>query len=129
MKYTTMILVAIVLLSVSFASMTKMYIGSENDQVIVGIESLAANVDGGAGMEIRTYFRKNGIMVNDEEYGALEGKTKYILTAAGKSEAGSIIKLQREIVYAFNPEIQAFDFSGKNIIQTGYGKGTGVLYQ
>ena len=31
----------IILVAVSFASMTKIYIGNENDQVIIGIETIA----------------------------------------------------------------------------------------
>jgi len=65
-----------ILLSLVSASMTKMYIGSENDQVIVGIESIAANVDGAVGLDLRTFFRKNGIIVDNIEYGSVPGRTQ-----------------------------------------------------
>ena len=123
-----LLILCLFMIGVSFASMTKMYIGSENDQVIIGIESLAVNVDGAVGLDLRTFFRKNGIMVEGVEYGAVPGKTQYDLLLAGKNEAGTIAKIHRIWAYNLDEQTNQLYVTGKTSIGMGYGEGGYLLY-
>lgn len=129
LKLILIIGIAVLQTNLLTASMTKMYIGNENDQLIVGIESFTANVDGGGGLEIRTYFRKNGIVVNGDEYGSIPGKTKYTLLLAGKNEEGSILKLRKNFIFTANEYTNSYEYSGNFQTELGAGKGIYILYQ
>lgn len=118
----------LVFLSLASASMTKMYIGSENDQVIIGIEALSANVDGAVGLDLRTFFRKNGIVVDGIEYGSIPGKTQYNFLLAGKNEEGTILKVSRMWAYTLDEQTHQMALSGKTSIGLGYGQGGFLLY-
>lgn len=122
------IIILILLITVSFASMTKLYIGNENDQVIIGIETIAANVDGGVGLDLRTFFRKNGIMVNGVEYGSVPGKTQYNFMLAGKTEDGAIAKFHRIWAYNIDEETNQMYLTAKTSLGVGYGQGEYLLY-
>lgn len=119
---------SLIIMSLASASMTKMYIGSENDQVIIGIEALAANVDGAVGLDLRTFFRKNGIVVDGIEYGSIPGKTQYSFLLAGKNEEGAMLKLGRKWAYTLDEQTHQMSLSGKTSIGVGYGEGGYLLY-
>lgn len=118
----------LIILSLASASISKIYIGSENDQVIIGIETLATNVDGAVGLDLRTFFRKNGIIVDGTEYGSVPGKTQYNFLLAGKNEDGSMLKLSRQWAYTIDEQTNQMALSGKTSIGVGYGQGGYLLY-
>lgn len=118
----------LVIASLASASMTKMYIGSENDQVIIGIEALAANVDGAVGLDLRTFFRKNGIIVDGVEYGSIPGKTQYSFLLAGKNDEGTMLKINRTWAYTLDEQTHQMALSGKTSLGIGYGQGGYLLY-
>ena len=122
------LIMLILLVAVSFASMTKIYIGNENDQVIIGIETIAANVDAGVGLDLRTFFRKNGIMVNGVEYGSVPGKTQYNFMLAGKTEDGTIAKFHRIWAYNIDESTNQMFVTAQTSLGIGYGKGGYLLY-
>ena len=122
------IIILVILTSISLANMTKMYLGNEDGQVIVGIESFASNQDAGVGMEIRTYFRRAGIVVHGTEYGAKPNRTKYTFTAAGVNEEGTIGRFHRNITYTMNEGMFYYDVDSYNTFEIGYGKGPNLAY-
>ena len=102
---------------------TKMYIGNENDQFIVGIESLVGDVDAAAGLEIRTYFAKTGLVINGIEYGSMPGKTVYTATVGGKDESGTFLKYKHNWEYS----LDNINTLAPNSIELGYGAGPNIL--
>ena len=116
------VLVAVALLANGFAD-TKMYIGNENDQFIVGIESAVCDVDAAVGMEIRTYFAKKGIVINDIEYGAMPGKTVYTTMVGGKTSDGAFARYKHNWEYS----LLGTDGLAANAIEVGYGQGPNIL--
>lgn len=129
MRKYYLVLILVILLSFSFASMSKLYIGNEDGQVIVGIESIAKNIDGAAGLEIRTYFRKNGINVNGQEYGAAPAKTKYRFILAGKNrENNGLIRYERYTTYTKDLYANSHTVERKSSISLGAGQGGYLLY-
>lgn len=119
----------VIIISLASASMTKMYIGSENDQVIIGIEALAANVDGAVGLDLRTFFRKGGMIIDGVEYGSAPGKTQYNFMLAGKTEDGTILKINRVWAYTLDEQTNQLALTGNTSIGIGCGKGGYLLYQ
>lgn len=128
MRKITAIIMIFALSGCLNASMTKMYIGNENDQLIIGIEALGANSDGGAGLEIRTFFKKQGIVVDGTEYGSLPGKTTYTFSMMGKNSAGSFLKIRRNWGYSFDENNDWTPIASKSQIETGAGRGIYILY-
>ena len=122
LKYSLIVLIALAALLVLGHADTKMYIGTENDQFIVGIESMVIDVDAGAGLEIRTYFAKKGLVINDVEYGAIPGKTVYTATLAGKTEDGAFARYKHNWTAALDGSALA-----GNSIEVGYGQGDNLL--
>ncbi len=118
----------LIIVSLASASISKMYIGSENDQVIIGIETLATNVDGAVGLDLRTFFRKNGIIVDGTEYGSVPGKTQYNFLLSGKNDEGSMLKISRQWAYTIDEQTNQMALSGKTSIGVGYGQGGYLLY-
>lgn len=116
------LIIGLVLIAGCFAD-TKMYIGNENDQFIVGIESMAVDVDAGVGMEIRTYFPKKGFVINGIEYGHVPGKTLYTATLAGKTEEGTFARYRHKWLASF----EETDSFAANTIELGYGQGDNIL--
>ncbi|MDR1996759.1 MAG: hypothetical protein LBQ83_00290 [Candidatus Margulisbacteria bacterium] len=104
---------------------SKIYIGNEDNQFIVGIESVAAEADAAAGLEIRTYFAKKGLVINGVEYGSLPGKTIYTATAAGKNKDGAFIKYKHNWIYAL--EEMTAGSTAANSIEYGAGAGPNIL--
>ena len=66
-RYFYTILIIGLLYHPAQASISKMYIGTEDGQAIIGIESLNSSRGGAIGGEIRTFFSKKGIIVNGIE--------------------------------------------------------------
>ncbi len=117
------------MVSLAGATMSKMYLGSEEGQFILGIESKTENVDGGAGLEIRTYFKKDGIIVNGKEYGSMLPGVKYSFMLAGTNKEGSILRYERDWSYVKDPDDEMIIIeNAKNAISTGYGVGTYLLF-
>ncbi|GBR75832.1 hypothetical protein NO2_0464 [Candidatus Termititenax persephonae] len=114
------LLLVLSILAVACAD-TKIYIGSENDQFILGIDSMLADVDGAGGLEIRTYLEKKGLLINGLEYGAKAGKTVYTLTGGGKTREGNFLKYQRRWSSLANDSLPL------NTIQLGVGQGDNIL--
>ncbi len=116
------------------ASMSKIYVGNEDGQFILGIEAYADNNAttnvGSAGLEIRTAFKKHGIFINGMEYGAMPMKTSYTMTLAGASEEGSILRFRNTWSYARtnNGYGEKTTLSKKHFIETGYGRGGYLVY-
>ncbi|MDR2431433.1 MAG: hypothetical protein LBD99_04190 [Candidatus Margulisbacteria bacterium] len=103
---------------------TKIYIGNEDSQLIVGISSLVGDVDGAAGLEIRTYFAKKGLVINDIEYGAVPGRTVYTATLAGKTGDGAFAKYRHNWAYALDETTVR---AAENSLEIGYGQGPNIL--
>ena len=121
-KYSLIALIVLAGLFTNGYADTKMYIGTENDQFIVGIESMVVDVDAGAGLEIRTYFAKKGLVINDVEYGSIPGKTVYTATLAGKTEDGAFARYKHNWTAALDGSAIA-----ANSIELGYGQGDNLL--
>ncbi|GBR73288.1 hypothetical protein NO1_0696 [Candidatus Termititenax aidoneus] len=115
------ILLLIILVLAILNANTKIYIGTENDQLIFGIDSLLTQVDGAAGLEVRAYAPKRGIVVNGREYGAKAGKTLYTTTIGGKTRAGDFLKYQ----HRWSAQEEAI--SAPHALQLGYGQGDNIL--
>ena len=120
----------ICILTFAQASMSKLYIGSEEGQFILGIEAIAADVDGGGGLEIRSYFKKPGIFINGQEYGSIPRKTSYRLLLAGCTPEGSLLKLRRNWTYEKDTSSYYADtiLTKENTIEIGYGEGPYLPY-
>ncbi|MDR1323894.1 MAG: hypothetical protein LBK68_05600 [Candidatus Margulisbacteria bacterium] len=114
------LLLTIIVMAILCAN-TKIYIGSENDQLIFGIDSLLTHVDGAAGLEMRAYAPKRGIVVNGEEYGAKAGKMLYITTIGGKTRTGDFLK------YQYRWSTQEETLAAPHALQLGYGQGDNIL--
>lgn len=111
------------------ASESKLYVGNDEGQFILGIEGKTNSVDGGGGMELRTYFRKDGILVDGKEYGAMLPKIKYSIFFAGTNQDGAILRLGRDWTYLKDYEGEdLIAVDGKFRIETGYGKGNYLLF-
>lgn len=129
MKKVSLILVLVILVSVSSASMSKLYIGSEDGQTIVGIESTASNLNGAVGLEIRTYFRKDGILVNGQEYGSIPSKTKYRFLLAGKNtENNGVMRYERYSTYTKDDLSGLNTKDSRSAISLAAGQGGYLLY-
>ena len=114
------ILIAVIILAALSAD-TRIYIGTENDQVIFGIASTVVDVDGIGGFEIRNYAAKKGLLVEGREYGSKPSKTIYTLTAGGKTMEGTFLKYQHSWSSLENDALL------RNAIQLGYGQGNRIL--
>ena len=100
---------------------TKIYIGTENDRLIFGIDSLVRGTDSAGGLEIRNYTEKKGLIVEGREYGAKPAKTVYTLTAGGKTADGAFLK------YQHNWSSSEDAVSPRQALQLGYGQGDKIL--
>ena len=119
MKKRILLLISIVL--AILCANTKIYIGSENDQLIFGLDSLLTQVDGAAGLEVRAYAPRPGIVVNGQEYGAKTGKTLYTTTIGGKTRTGDFLK------YQYRWSTQEKTIAAPHAVQFGYGQGDNIL--
>lgn len=117
--------VVVALSNISLASMTKAYIGSEDGQVILGIESLSTNHDGLLGGEFRTALAKRGIEVNGMEYGYLPTKLQLSLIVGG-GDALSVASLKNTFTYIHSEPIKFHRNSEVKVIS---GQGPYLLYQ
>lgn len=129
MKKFIILTTLLIITSLGTASESKLYVGDEEGQFIVGLESKTNSVDGGAGLEIRTYFRKNGIVIDGKEYGAMLPKIKYSFMLAGVNKEGTILRYKREWSYLKDYEGEdLIAIAAKNCLETGYGKGNYLLF-
>ena len=122
-KYSLITLIVLTGIFASVQAETKIYIGTEKDQFIVGIESMVLGVDAGAGLEIRTYFAKKGLIIDGVEYGHLPAKTVYTATAAGKTDDGNFARYKHNWIATLDGSIAALN----NTIEVGYGQGGNLL--
>lgn len=134
MKKIILILALIALCGTLTASMSKIYVGNEDGQFILGIEAYADNNAttnvGSGGLEIRTAFKKHGIFINGMEYGAIPTKTSYTLTLAGASEEGAILRFRNTWSYSRvdNGYSEKTVLSKKHNLETGFGRGGYLIY-
>ncbi|MDR2428269.1 MAG: hypothetical protein LBD62_00505 [Candidatus Margulisbacteria bacterium] len=115
------ILLFIIIVAAVLSANTKIYLGTENDQLIFGIDSLLTHADSAAGLEMRAYAPQRGIVVNGQEYGAKTGKTVYTATVGGKTYSGNFLK------YQYRWSTQEKTLSAPHAVQLGYGQGDNIL--
>jgi hypothetical protein len=128
-KLTILITLLMIFFGILSASESKLYVGNDEGQFILGIEGKTNSADGGAGMELRTYFRKDGIMVDGKEYGSMLPKIKYSIFCAGTNQDGAFLRLGRDWTYLKDYEGEdLIAVDGKFRIETGYGKGNYLLF-
>lgn len=122
---TYFLIIVLGLLNLGLSSMTKAYIGSEEGQVILGIESLSAKGNGVIGGEIKTALARQGIEVNGTKYGYLPHKMEISFVAGGGDEL-SVAKLKNTVTYVHSQPIK---FYRNTDIQLISGQGPYLLYQ
>lgn len=127
--------ILLILLTSAWAGMSKLYIGNEEGQLILGIEgnSISTNpentTEGGGTIDLRTYFKKTGIMINGNEYGAMPGKTLLLLALQGTNEEGQILKIKGEWDFLRDYYDNSLSISKLFWMESGYGRGQYRLYQ
>ncbi len=115
-----------------YADLSIAYIGFEEGQVMLGVESNRGQIDqntgneGDAGIDLRHYFRKNGIMVEAVEYGALEAKTALTLGVGGVAKEGNVLAYSNTLEF-LNSEGNELNIRSHSIWETGYVKGANAL--
>jgi len=129
MKKLFIAIILLIVCSTVSASESKLYVGDDEGQFILGLETKTNSVDGGAGMELRTYFRKNGVVIDGKEYGSMLPKVKYSFILAGCNKEGAILRLGRDWTYLKDYEGEdLIAVDGKFRIETGAGKGNYILF-
>ena len=114
----------LLLITISLAILcadTKIYIGTENDQLIFGIDSMIAGADSAGGLEIRSYAKKKGLLVEGYEYGAKSAKTVYTLTGGGKITDGTFL------IYQHRTSSAEDEILTPHTVQFGIGQGNRIL--
>ncbi len=119
------IILIMILTAFSPASMSKVFVGNEDGQIILGAESLAVNVDGLFGGELKFAFRKSGVIVDGVEYGSQPARTSISLIAGGASEL-NVAKYRNTLAYIHDEPIK---FKMDQEFQIISGAGPYLIYQ
>ena len=127
-----LVILLAMLIHPGWADMAKLYIGDEEGQLIVGLEGSAVKVDqavsanGSISSDLRYYVRKQGIVVDGNEYNGKPGKLAFTLGIQGRNSQGTMLGSSNSWVFFNNHDCgsaMAHHFS----LLSGYSQGANSI--